>query len=659
MSTKGFSGSFSVVDPEYYVCTVEGEYYRRPVTEYNIENDDYDKCDGSGSIKITGDNFKVFRDDNEFIGCSISKDEEFIFCYKNRRNQWRHSFYADYYIYDIVADQQVTTHDSQAKLKQAQWCGWSPVGHKLACVSQDKNIHLWTTPDCFTVDPVAVTDDGGWCLDEARIMDVVYTQENGKDKCIYNGVPEWNYEEEMIGGRSTIYWSPDASHFAFLAMDVSEIELLEYSVYPEHLASTSPDDVDQSTLDQYPRMNQYLYAKTAGKIAKTKMWMYNIEDADKYEINKVDQEGSLAFDQGIGCTGDNCDIEANQENRYLTQLVWSPDSSWFLSVWTSRDATQSKALACKVGVDKECAEAGREDGGVTGSWIESPGLGQVWDDDENSLGHGWVGSFGPFYPLLSNTFGEHFTIFSKKSGELEDNLHAYRMKIRDGYWNVVRQTNVGAGECTGPIQQCGAEWITDSVEEKWVVTNLDFYDSINDKVYFTAARGAVVGSHEATEQRKRHVFSVTGTGGTPRCVTCILDHDHDDDEDHDHHDDDNVCQWATIRRNCDPAMDPVGCPADKVFYTVRCAGPEYPHNYMTRDFTSWEIMEDNGQLRKSHDEVELKRTEVIFGVWYNEDYGTYHNYEMWVPADFDENTKTKKYPVFLEVYAGPEFQKVR
>ena len=31
---------------------------------------------------------------------------------------------------------------------------------------------------------------------------------------------------------------------------------------------------------------------------------------------------------------------------------------------------------------------------------------------------------------------------------------------------------------------------------------------------------------------------------------------------------------------------------------------------------------------------------------------------MFVPADFDENAITKKYPLFLEVYAGPEFQKI-
>ena len=58
------------------------------------------------AIKITKPGFKKFRDEHadkqqSFRGCSISADEKFIFCYNNYMKQWRHSFYADYYIFDI------------------------------------------------------------------------------------------------------------------------------------------------------------------------------------------------------------------------------------------------------------------------------------------------------------------------------------------------------------------------------------------------------------------------------------------------------------------------------------------------------------------------------------------------------------------------------
>ena len=98
------------------------------------------------------------------------------------------------------------------------------------------------------------------------------------------------------------------------------------------------------------------------------------------------------FDQGIGCLatpgGSNCEIEAHQHNRYFTRFEWSPDSSWFLSIWVSRDATQSKALACHTDT-MVCEQAGQEDGGVKGHWDEQGN----WVNEPESNGAGWVGSF--------------------------------------------------------------------------------------------------------------------------------------------------------------------------------------------------------------------------------------------------------------------------
>ena len=54
--------------------------------------------------------------------------------------------------------------------------------------------------------------------------------------------------------------------------------------------------------------------------------------------------------------------------------------------------------------------------------------------------------------------------------------------------------------------------MTDSVSESWVVTSLDFMDEGKQQLYFTAARGKEVGSHEKTEQRKRHVFRISVSG---------------------------------------------------------------------------------------------------------------------------------------------------
>ena len=74
---------------------------------------DYNKCNTENAIKITKAGFKNFRDEyaemqKPFRGCSISADEKFIFCYNNYMKQWRHSYYADYYIFDIEKGQSST-----------------------------------------------------------------------------------------------------------------------------------------------------------------------------------------------------------------------------------------------------------------------------------------------------------------------------------------------------------------------------------------------------------------------------------------------------------------------------------------------------------------------------------------------------------------------
>lgn len=624
LSTRGFGNAFSKENPQNYICTdSSGNYYSRPVEKYNIEADaeNYNSCT-DGATKISSDGFEAWRNDIMASGknarsCSLSADEQWVWCSNNYMKQWRHSGYADYYVWDNKNDKQI---DGLSTLKQAQYCGWSPTGHGFVCVTGDKNIKI---ADGETWKDV--TTDGGWCDEKTRILGVEYTADN-PTQCIYNGVPDWNYEEEMISTTNTIYWSPDGTQLAFASFDVSEIERLEYSVYPENLKAASPNEIDGETFEQYPRLNLIRYAKAGGKIAKTKLYVYDVTTNAKTEINAVGGAGSLAFEQGVG---------ESQENRWFTRFAWSPDSKWFVSIWSSRDATQSKALACEVGKYGDCKPAGREDGGVKGSWS-----GENWQDDEAaSNGHGWVGSFGPFQPVTTNTFGEYYTIYSRKEADFgEMDLHAYGMKIKDGYWNVVKQTAVESCDAS----YCGATWLTNSNEHQWVATSVDFYDPATDNVYFTAARSTNVGDHETTEQYKRQQFTVSSVGSDNdvECVTCSFDEDTDS------------CEVTSIRRNSDDSRQ-----------VLRCSGPEYPKSLIRQKIDGswsedWVVMEDNRALKDSHEKENLARSKRILGVWYNEDLGTYHNYEAFVPADFDANTLTKKYPVFLEVYAGPEFQKI-
>ena len=68
-------------------------------------------------------------------------------------------------------------------LTLGQYANWSPSGHKLVWVSNDKNLYFQTGESGWDTNSVqTVTNDGGWCIDEPRIMGTVY--EGNTDNCI-------------------------------------------------------------------------------------------------------------------------------------------------------------------------------------------------------------------------------------------------------------------------------------------------------------------------------------------------------------------------------------------------------------------------------------------------------------------------------------------
>jgi dipeptidyl aminopeptidase len=50
---------------------------------------------------------------------------------------------------------------------------------------------------------------------------------------IFNGVPDWVYEEEIYGTDHVCWWSPDGRHIAFLRLDVSKIPEYRMPMYAE------------------------------------------------------------------------------------------------------------------------------------------------------------------------------------------------------------------------------------------------------------------------------------------------------------------------------------------------------------------------------------------------------------------------------------------
>uniref|UniRef100_A0A8D2QJ88 Dipeptidyl peptidase 4 n=1 Tax=Zonotrichia albicollis TaxID=44394 RepID=A0A8D2QJ88_ZONAL len=118
-----------------------------------------------------------------------------------------HSFTASYHIYDFgnssILDDGLLPNDTQ-------YISWSPVGHKLAYV-WNNNVYVKASP---TEEAVQIT-------------------KNGEENKIFNGIPDWVYEEEMFGTHSALWWSPNGNFLAYASFNDTEVPVIEYSSYSE------------------------------------------------------------------------------------------------------------------------------------------------------------------------------------------------------------------------------------------------------------------------------------------------------------------------------------------------------------------------------------------------------------------------------------------
>ncbi|XP_007494329.2 dipeptidyl peptidase 4 isoform X1 [Monodelphis domestica] len=125
----------------------------------------------------------------------------------------------------------------------------------------------------------------------------------------------------------------------------------------------------------------------------------------------------------------------------------------------------------------------------------------------------------------------------------------------------------------------------------------------------------------------RNLYRV-GHNGTKKCITCEFDSER--------------CQYVSVSFS-----------HKAKYYQLKCSGPGLPLYtlHRTSDFTVLKEQENNTELNNMLKEVQMPTKEINFLMMNN----TKFWYQMILPPHFD---KSKKYPLLIDVYAGPCSQKV-
>ncbi|NXK30111.1 DPP4 peptidase, partial [Piprites chloris] len=444
----------------------------------------------------------------------LSPDQKFALLRYNYRKLWRHSFTASYHIYNFSSS---SILDDGLLPNDTQYISWSPVGHKLAYVWEN-NIYVKDSP---TAASEKIT-------------------QNGEENKIFNGIPDWVYEEEMFGTNSALWWSPNGNFLAYAAFDDTEVPVIEYSFYSE------------DTL-QYPKTIRIPYPKVGATNPTVRFFIVDTRSLS----NPIPVEIPPP-------------TEIKSGDHYLSAVTWVTDERICLQ-WLRRIQNFSILTVC----DFENA-----------NWSCPQGKQRT---EESATG--WIGRFQPSVPSFAPDNATYYKILSDTVGY--KHIH---------YINGSQ----------APVPITSGKWEVISIE---AVTKDFLY-------YISNENGGKPGG------RNLYKVLLESSPSSTKCVSCDLNQER--------------CQYYSVSFS-----------KDAQYYQLNCLGPGLPMSTLHRstDDQVLRYLKNNTELETALKDIQMPSKK--FGSLSVGGYNLW--YEMLLPPHFDSS---KKYPLLLDVYAGPCSQKV-
>jgi len=170
-----------------------------------------------------------------FSSYTFSADESKILLVTDKKSIYRHSFTAEYWVYDFASKKLQKLSDNGAQ----RIANFSPDGQMVAFM-RDNNLFV---KNLQTNTEVQITNDGAI-------------------NKIINGAPDWVYEEEFSFTKA-YEWSPNSKSIAYIRFDESKVKEFEFTVYG----------------DLYPKQYKYKYPKAGEDNSIVSVHVYDLASA--------------------------------------------------------------------------------------------------------------------------------------------------------------------------------------------------------------------------------------------------------------------------------------------------------------------------------------------------------------------------------------------
>ncbi|CAH1164731.1 unnamed protein product [Phaedon cochleariae] len=246
----------------------------------------------------------------------LSPDQRYLLLAVNVQKLFRHSYLAQYVIYDIQTGNDfplrpMPEEENHPFLLLAQW---APKGKGLIMV-QDYNIYYRKSPNSHT----------GYMITNTAVPGVVS-----------HGVPDWLYEEEILGTNTAIWMSMDGLMVVFATFDDSLVEEIRFPWY----------GADRL----YPDVRSLRYPKPGTRNPIVTLTVADLADTSNVKKKRVLPPPVLA-----------------RSDHYFTSVSWI-SSTEISVVWLNRPQNLSVITICST-PKWDCRETQRISGEGLG-WVD-------------------------------------------------------------------------------------------------------------------------------------------------------------------------------------------------------------------------------------------------------------------------------------------------
>lgn len=171
----------------------------------------------------------------------LSPDEQKILIKTQRQAQYRRSYFAQHFLYDLIDKTLIKIEGPDL-----QEVTFSPDGKYLGFV-RSNNLYYWI-------------------ISEQKLVQVTH---DGRQNQIINGLTDWVYEEEF-GFVQAYQWSRDGDYLAYLRFDESDVPEFSMDVYGQ---------------DLYPTQSVFKYPKAGEKNAQVSLHIHQLKGGSTADID--------------------------------------------------------------------------------------------------------------------------------------------------------------------------------------------------------------------------------------------------------------------------------------------------------------------------------------------------------------------------------------